>query len=224
MTNVEAGRVASLETYARLSVALGLTLDVTLGSRRRRATRQSSDLVRAAMGELEARWLGRRGHEVAIDLPFQHSQFAGRADALSWTRNPAALPHIENRTRFPDLQAAVGSYNAKRQYLARVVAEQLGIRRFASETHVMAGLWSAEVIHSVRLRRATFQALCPDAADDFEAWLRGEPPAGGRSSAFVLLDPSATSRQQPMIGLEHVLHGVRPRVRDYREAAARLPR
>lgn len=224
VTNVEAGRVASLETYARLAVALGLTLDLTLDSRRRRATRQPSDLVHAAMGELEAACLAGRGHEVAIDHPYQHYQFAGRADVLAWTRDPPALLHIENRTRFPDLQAAVGSYNAKRQYLARVVAEQLGIRRFGSETHVMAGLWSAEVIHSVRLRPATFQALCPDPGDDLEAWLQGDPPATGRSSTFVLLDPSASGRQVATVDLERVLGGVRPRVRDYREAVTRLPR
>lgn len=225
VTNVEAGRIASLDTYARLAVALGLTLEVALANRRRRHDRPShSDLVHAAMGELEARWLAGRGYEIALDHPYQHYQFAGRADVLAWTRAPPALLHIENRTRFPDLQAAIGSYNAKRQYLARVVAEQLGIHRFAAETHVMVGLWSAEVIHSVRLRRATFSALCPDASDTFEAWLRGDPPATGRSSSFVLLDPAASPRRASTVGLERVLRGVKPRLRDYREAADRLPR
>ena len=225
VTNVEAGRGASLDTYARLAVALGLTLEVALASRRRWHGRpERSDLVHAAMGELEARWLTGRGYEVALDHPYQHYQFAGRADVLAWTRSPPALLHIENRTRFPDLQAAVGSYNAKRQYLARVVAEQLGIGRFESETHVMAGLWSAEVIHSVRLRRATFRALCPDPADTFESWLHGGPPTSGRSSVFLLLDPTASPRRAATAGLERALRGAKPRVRDHREAVARLPR
>ena len=129
---------------------------------------------------------------------------------------------FENRTRFPDLQQAAGSYNAKRQYLAPTLARQLGVARFVSETHVMAGLWSAEVIHSVRLRHATFRALCPDPPDRLEAWLRGEPPHLGRSSTFVLLDPVARGRTARTTGLDRVLSGVRPRVRDYREAASRL--
>jgi transcriptional regulator with XRE-family HTH domain len=224
VTNVEAGRVASLDTYARLAVALGLELRLGLASRQRRSTHEHADLVHSAMGELEARWLAGRDREVALDHPYQHYQFAGRADVLAWTLDPPALLHIENRTRFPDLQSAVGSYNAKRQYLGRVLAEQVGLRRFESKTHVMVGLWSAEVIHSVRLRGATLRALCPDPADAFEAWLHSAPPATGRSSAFVLLDPVASSWQVPMISLERVLRGVRPRLRDYREAAVRLPR
>ena len=69
VTNVEAGRTASLATYARLAVALGLTLDVSLEGKRRRASRGSSDLVHAAMGELEARWLSAHGFEVADRPP-----------------------------------------------------------------------------------------------------------------------------------------------------------
>ena len=157
VSGVEAGRRASLDTYARLAVALGLTLDVTLSDRSRRAPRESTDLVHAAMGELEARRLAALGFAVAIDRPYQHYPFAGRADVMAWTVAPAALLHLENRTRFPDIQAAAGSYNAKREYLASVVARELGIRRFDSETHVLCGLWSSEVIHSVRLRPATFR-------------------------------------------------------------------
>lgn len=70
--------------------------------------------------------------------------------------------HIENRTRFPDLQEAAGSFNAMCQYLAVVLARQVGPRRFDSQTHVMAGLWSSEVIHAVRLHPSTFRALAAD--------------------------------------------------------------
>ena len=95
------------------------------------------------------------------------------------------LLHIENRTRFPNLQEAAGSYNAKRQYLAGSVADRAGTgpRGWRSVTHVMACLWSAEVLHEVRLRRATFGALCPDPPDALHAWLerlnprRPAPPA-----------------------------------------------
>jgi transcriptional regulator with XRE-family HTH domain len=221
VSGIEAGRHASLETYARLAVALGLDLRVELDDVRRRSSRRRDgiDIVHAAMGEWEARRLAARNHNVAIDHPYQHYQFAGRADVLSWTVDPPALLHIENRTRFPDLQEAAGSYNAKRQYLADVVARQHGLARFRSQTHVMVALWSAEVLHSIRLRQSTFTALCPDPDDRFLAWLDGVPPVDGLSSSFVLLDPFASGRQASLIGLERALAGVKPRVRDYREAA-----
>ncbi|MEA2025216.1 MAG: helix-turn-helix transcriptional regulator [Chloroflexota bacterium] len=222
ISNVEAGRRASLDVYARIAEALGLSLDVSLENGRRRRTHDRGDLVHAAMGETEAGWLRALGYEVAIDHPYQHYQFAGRADVLAWTLEPSALLHIENRTRFPDLQEAAGAYNAKRQYLARVVADQLGIPAFASQTHVMVGLWSAEVIHSVRLRSATFHALGPHGTERLDAWLKGDRPSSGTSSSVVLLDLFASSRQATIVGLEHVLAGVRPRVRGYREAAERL--
>jgi hypothetical protein len=222
VSGIEAGRRASLDTYARLAVALGLTLDVALESRRRRPNHQRSDLVHAAMGELWASWLHGHGHHVEVDHPYQHYQFAGRADVLAWRTDPPALLHIEDRTRFPDLQHAAGSYNAKRQYLAQTVARKLGIRRFASETHVMAGLWSSEVIHSVRLRSATFRSLCPDPDDRLTAWLSGRPPISGHTSTFVLLDPFASGRQARAVGLARVLAGTRPRMRGYQEAAERL--
>lgn len=196
----------------------------TLASRRRRLARPPSDLVHAAMGELEARWLARHGFELAIDYPYQHYQFAGRADLLAWTTEPPALLHIENRTRFPDLQSAAGSFNAKRRYLAGALAVHLGIRGFLSQTHVLAGLWSAEVIHAVRLRRASFLALCPDSDERLRWWLRGEPPVPGNSSTFVLLDPLAQGRQARTVGMDRVLSGVRPRVRGYAEAAQELQR
>jgi hypothetical protein len=77
------------------------------------------------MGEAEARALARPGRTIAIDEPYPHYQFAGRADVLAWEDRD--LLHIENRTQFPNLQDAAGSYNAKRQYLARSLAEGLDI-------------------------------------------------------------------------------------------------
>ena len=119
--------------------------------------------MHAAMGEAEASHLRSRGHEVLLDEPYQHYQFAGRADVLAIDRQRKALLHIENRTRFPDLQAFAGSYNAKRAYLAPDLARRLGVDGgFRSVTHVVAGLWSSEVLHVVRLRPASFAAVCPD--------------------------------------------------------------
>ncbi len=81
--------------------------------------------MHAAMGELEARALQRPGVRISIDEPYQHYQFAGRADVVAW--DDENLLHIENRTRFPNLQEAAGSYNAKRQYLASSIAQRLDL-------------------------------------------------------------------------------------------------
>src|SRR3972149_4656225 len=58
-----------------------------------------------------------------------------------------------------------------------------------SETHVIAALWSSEVLHSLRLRTASFEAVCPDPPNAFAAWWSGEPPAQSRASCLVVLDP-----------------------------------
>jgi transcriptional regulator with XRE-family HTH domain len=168
---VEAGTRASLEMYARLGQALGLRFEAQLVDPRRRTSTSArdEDPVHAAMGEVEAAHLRALGFDVAIDEPYQHYQFAGGADVVAWSSGDRALVHIENRTRFPNLQEAAGSYNGKRAYLGAVMAERLGIRGgFRSETHVVVGLRSAEVLHTLRLRRATFQTLCPDTIEGFE--------------------------------------------------------
>ena len=128
--------------------------------------------------------------------------------------------HIENRTRFPDLQAFAGGYNAKRAYLAADLAGRLGIRGgFRSVTHVVAALWSSEVLHVVRLRQASFTALCPDPVDAFAAWWDGLEPIEGQSSAFVLFDPLPGRRRsrRRWVGLEDVPR-VEPRYRGYAHA------
>lgn len=160
----EAGRRLSLDAYARVAVALALPLEPVVD---RPSARPRSDVVHAAMGERQARRLQATGAKVAIDHPYQHYQFAGRADVLAWRADSAAPLHIENRTRLPDLQPAAGSYSAKRQYLARVVAEQFGLPRFESQAHVMGCLWSAETLRSVRQRQASFRSL---SLDGTESW------------------------------------------------------
>jgi transcriptional regulator with XRE-family HTH domain len=193
--NVEAGVVAAFESYARLAAALGLRPTLSLtdsqghASARGSGRRDAEDFVHAAMGECEARALAGPGRRIAIDEPYQHYQFAGRADVLTWDREN--LLHIENRTRFPNAQEAAGAYNAKRQYLAGALSERLdlGPRGWRSVTHVIACLWSAEALHVLRLRHASFAVLCPDRDDAFVAWLRASEPSAGITSTLILLDP-----------------------------------
>ena len=223
---MEHAQRASLDTWVALAQALGLELEMELVDPRRRgkSTACLEDPVHAAMGELEAAHLQRLGFSVAIDEPYQHFQFAGRADVVAWQLDPPAMLHIENRTRFPNVGEIAGSWNAKRRWLAPELAKRLGIPGFASETHVMVALWSAEVLHELRRRPATFRALAPHSIDAWQAWWTGDPPRRGRTSALVLLDPFATGRQRRFLNLEAALGTARPRMRGYAEAAERLTR
>lgn len=204
---LESGRVGSIGGYARLGGPLGLRLEAQLvDPRRRDRSTRAEDPIHAAMGDFQASHLAALAFPVAVDEPFQHFQFAGRADILAWSIERRALLHIENRTRFPNLQEAAGSYNAKRSYLAPVIADRLGISGgWASVTHVMAALWSSEVLHSVRPRQATFRALCPDPTDAITAWWSGTPPTAGTSSTFILLDPLSRPRARQFVDLDAAL-------------------
>lgn len=220
---VESGATASTDTAQRLATALGRRAELQLVDPRRREihANRTVDVVHSAMGELEAAHLRRLSFPVGIDEPYQHYQFAGRADAVAWDLDRAALLHIENRTRFPDVQETAGSFNAKRAYLGASLADRLGIRRWSSETHVIAALWSAEVLHVLRLREQSFRAICPDPADAFADWWLGTPPVTGAVSAFVVLDPLAAGRQRPFIGLDAAILA-RPRHRGYADVARLL--
>lgn len=216
----ESGQVCSLETYVRLADALRLKAEFGLTDPRRRETsgNRSVDPVHAAMGEVEAGHLRDRGYGVGIDEPFQHYQFAGRADLVAWSLEGRALLHVENKTRFPDLQEAFGTFNAKRSYLGRELAERAGVGRWRSETHVIAALWSSEVLHSMRMHQASFASVCPDPVEYFEAWWRKVPPASGRYSTAIVFDPATGRRdRRPWFGLTD-LDGARPRYRDYLDA------
>ena len=229
--DVEAGAPASLEAYARIALALGLRPDLLLGDPRRlgRRDRGGEDLVHAAMGELEVRRLRPAGCRVAIDEPYQHFQFAGRADVVAWDPAQRWLLHIENRTRFPNVQEAIGSYGAKRAYLADALAARWGIvGGWRSVTHVIVALWSSEVLHVLRLRSETFRAVCPDLPDAFAAWWRapsvGLAVGAGTTSTLVVLDPlPGTAERHRWLGFEAALRG-RPRLRGYADAASQLER
>jgi hypothetical protein len=208
---------------AALADALGLHIDLDMSSARRRASssHRAVDPVHSAMGELEAAHLRPFGYRIAIDEPYQHFQFAGRADLLAWRDGGAALLHIENRTRFTDLQTMAGSFNAKRAYLSSSVADRLTLGRLVCVTHVIAALWSSEILHVLRMRTETLRALCPDPLDAFDAWWSGRPPTTGVTSSLILLDPFAGPRQARYVGSGAAL-AARPRVRGYAEAARRV--
>jgi transcriptional regulator with XRE-family HTH domain len=218
----ERGEAVSVDALARMGHALGLRLEVDLVDPRRRqpATRQV-DIVHSAMGEFEAGHFRQMGVSVALDEPYQHYQFAGRADFVAWNVQDRALLHIENRTRFPDFQEMAGAFNAKRAYLGRVLADRLGVNVWRSETHLIAALWSAEVLHALRLRSESFRALCPDSPDGIGSWWNGRPVASGKRTELVVIDPLARGRQREWIGLGEALT-TRPRHRGYADVARLL--
>lgn len=221
----ERGDPVSLEALARMGNALGLRLDVSLVDPRQRAQPhgRQADLVHAAMGEFEAAHFRPLGFRVALDEPYQHYQFAGRADFVAWDVDARALLHIENRTRFPDFQEMAGAFNAKRAYLGAVLAARLGINHWRSQTHVLVAVWTSEVLHSLRLHRESFHALAGDEPEPFAAWWSGHAPAPGNASVLVALDPLAHGRQRDWIGLEEALTS-RPRHRGYADVARLLTR
>jgi transcriptional regulator with XRE-family HTH domain len=225
---VEHGGAASLATYATLASALELQASFELIDPRRRArTVRQEDPIHAAMGEALAERLSAAGLEVALDDPFQHYQFAGRADVLGWSREERALLHVENRTRFPNLQEIFGSYNTKRRYLPAIAADRLGVERgWASVTNVVLALWSSEVLHELRLHPASFRAVCPDPIHDFATWWSGSvPSAGAPTSTFALFDPVAGGRadRRRFVGLDAATE-VRSRYGGYAEALEALRR
>jgi hypothetical protein len=88
---------------------------------------------------------------------------------------------------------------------------------------MFAVLWSSAVLHVLRLRPATFTAICPSPVDPFEAWWAGDPPAEGVTSSLVILDPNpALSRRRArFVGADRA-GVVEPRYRHYADAAATL--
>jgi len=216
------GEPVSLDAAMSMITALGLRLDWYLVDPRRKAPKPKQDIVHSAMGEFEAAHLRRLGFSVALDEPYQHYQFAGRADVVAWSLSARALLHIENRTRFPDLQEAAGSFNAKRAYLGQVLAQRLGIRAWQSEAHVMVALWSSEILHTLRLRSESCRVLCPADGSAFGAWWTGHPPPQSqRTAELVVLDPLARGRQRTYISLSEALTA-KPRYSGYAETAVLL--
>jgi transcriptional regulator with XRE-family HTH domain len=225
LQSIEAGAPASLETYARAMTALNQRPALVAQPAGRFQPKPDQDFVHAAMGELQARRLAAHGYQVAMDEPYQHFQFAGRADFVAWDLESRALLHIENRTQFPNVQDTLGSYSAKRAYLPGVLADRLGLGRvgWAQVSNVIVALWSAEVLHVLRLRRASFRAACPDPADDVLAWWAGDrpDPDAPSTSTLLLMDPGDVRERHRFATLEAAM-SARPRYRDYADAAAAL--
>ncbi|MEO8273273.1 MAG: hypothetical protein ABI620_04340 [Chloroflexota bacterium] len=161
---------------------------------------------------------------MAIDEPYQHHQFAGRADVVAWDLGGRALLHIENRTQFPNVQEALGSFASKRAYLGSVLADREGIGRggWASETHVIAALWSGEVLRVLRVRETTFRVACPDGLEPLDGWWAGRmQDLPRRSTILALMDPVTTVRESFRFGsLDRV--GGRWRYSNYAAAARAL--
>ncbi|HEX7491746.1 MAG TPA: helix-turn-helix transcriptional regulator [Candidatus Limnocylindrales bacterium] len=221
--DIESGREGSLGAYVRLAAALGLKTDFNLVDARRResASASAKDPVHASMGEAEVARFRPLGFRVGLDEPYQHYQFAGRADFVAWSPEPPVLLHIENKTALPDIQEAIGAFNAKRNYLGAELAARSGVERWRSEAHVLAVLWSAEAMTALRSHRASFEAVCPDGPDGFERWWSGAPPASGMRKILILFDPVEGVRadRRRWVGLGE-LATVRPRFRGYAEAVA----
>jgi hypothetical protein len=88
------------------------------------------------------------------------------------------------------VQDALGSFAAKRAYLGAELAARLGVRSWLSETHIFAGLWSTEVVGSMRRHRSSLEALSPDPASEvFARWWSGESAVEGRHVGVILLNP-----------------------------------
>jgi hypothetical protein len=223
---IESGQSGSAEGAARIAKALGRRAELELVNPRRQTGQSASlsvDLVHSAMGEFEAAHLRALGIRVGLDEPYQRFHFAGRADLIAWDQAARSLLHIENRSRFPDFQQMAGSFNAKRAYLAKALGERYGVSRWASETHVIAALWSSEILHALRLRTESFRAICPDPPDGFMQWWMGDPPRTGVTSSLVVLDPLAAGRRRPFVAVDQAL-AARPRYRGYADAVGALAR
>lgn len=102
--------------YDSIARAFGRRFEAGLADPRARGVRvRDEDPVHSAMGEVFAERIAWPDVRVALDEPYQHYQFAGRGDVVAWSLAGPDPLHIENRTRFPNLQDAFGSYNAKRR-------------------------------------------------------------------------------------------------------------
>ena len=219
---IESGQAGSLDAYCRLGAALGLRPELEFTDARKLRP-QGRDAVHAAMGEIEVDRLSGFGFGTGVDEPYQHFQFAGRADVVAWSVASRTLLHIENRTMFPDIQETAGSWNAKRVYLPAELAKRIGVRGWASITNLMVGVWSAELIDEVRRHLATFHSICPDAPDGFNSWWHGESPVRGTRSEFVVLDPIPRRGTISIVTLDEALEKT-PRHARYAEIVRKLGR
>jgi transcriptional regulator with XRE-family HTH domain len=223
---VERGEPTTLETYARLGSALGLPLEVSMEDPRAKPRPgRAEDPVHASIVEMLAARYYAQSRLVMADEPFQHYQFAGRADVMAVDPAGPDLLHHEVKTALLNIGELAGAWNAKRHYLAASIAQRHGFRHgFRSVTHVLTIAWTAECLHVVRIRGATIHSLGSDAPDAFARWWAGErPEAPGTTSTVVIVDPIVRPRAPTWAALGEV-GAVRPRYRDYADLLRELRR
>jgi transcriptional regulator with XRE-family HTH domain len=221
---VERGDTTTIETYARFGAALGLRLEVSLEDPRTKARPgRAEDPVHAAIVEALAGRYAAQGRIVGADEPFQHFQFAGRADVTAVDPVGPDLLHHEVKTAIPDVGELAGAWNVKRQYLARALVDRHAIRGgFRSVTHVLTIAWTADCLHVLRLRGVTIRSLGPDAPDAFARWWDGaRPVAIGITSTVVVFDPAERLRAPAWARLDD-LGALRPRHRGYADLLREL--
>jgi len=222
---VERGEASTLESYARLATALGLRLEPKMVDPRARDSRpaRAEDPVHAAIVETLAARYTAQGRIVAVDEPFQHFHFAGRGDVVAIETGGPDLIHHEVKTALPNIGEAAGSWNAKRQYLAPVLAQRYGFRHgFRSMTHVLTFAWTAECLHLIRIRASTIRSLGPDDEGAFRAWWEGATPSdAGVTATVVLLDPVPRERSASWTGIRDLAR-LRPRYRGYADVVEAL--
>jgi hypothetical protein len=87
----------------------------------------------------------------------------------------------------------------------------------------MLALWSAEVLHQLRLHRSSFGTLCSGDEAAFERWWLGEPAPSAVHVHVLVFDPIEGRRpdRRRWIGLGE-LAPARPRYRDHAESLAAL--
>jgi transcriptional regulator with XRE-family HTH domain len=221
---VERGDPTTIETYARFAAALGLRLEVCLVDPRTKARPgRAEDPVHAAIVEALAARYAVQGRLVGADEPFQHFQFAGRADLTAVDQVGADLIHHEVKTAIPNVGELAGAWNVKRQYLAQALSERHAFRGgFRSVAHVLTIAWTADCLHALRLRGATIRSLGPDAPDAFARWWDGaRPVAAGTTSTVVVFDPVGRLRAPAWAPLDD-LGTLRPRHRGYADLLREL--
>lgn len=221
---VERGDTTTIETYARFGAALGLRFEVSLEDPRTKARPgRAEDPVHAAIVEALAARYAAQGRLVGADEPFQHFQFAGRADVTAVDPVGPDLLHHEVKTAIPNVGELAGAWNVKRQYLAQALADRHAIRGgFRSVTRVLTIAWTADCLHVLRLRGATIRSLGADAPDAFARWWDGaRPVATGITSTVVVFDPVERPRAPAWAPLDD-LGALRPRHRGYADLLREL--
>ena len=214
---VERGDPTTIETCARFGTALGMRLEASLQDPHEKARPgRAEDPVHAAIVEgLVARY-ETQGRLVGADEPFQHFQFAGRADVTAVDTAGPDLLHHEVKTAIVNVGELAGAWNVKRQYLARALADRYAIRGgFRAVTHVLTIAWTADCLRVLRLREATLRSLGPDVPGPFARWWDGgRPEAPATTSIVIVLDPLERPRAPAWAPLQD-LGALRPRHRSY---------